>query len=128
MKTFILAFFLCASPACLPAQDATPKATAPETPAQERRWEWREVAVADLRSLQFDTRVGSLTFSVGETRYAYSPEFNEAARSSPAANVSACAAVLAELRRAAKVKMQFAVSDKTYHSLLTLILLYPDAK
>ena len=123
--TLVLTAVLGALP--LVAQDP-PARTAPG--AEQLRWEWREFAVADIHDLRFGAYEGSITFSIGGETYIYSPAFKDDARSSPAANVSACAAVLGELRNASKLKMQVAIGpkDKGHHGLSNLILLFDPAK
>jgi hypothetical protein len=113
--TFFLLLTLSLS-SLLPAQVPTP-ATAPAlTPVEAtaavppEKPEWREFATADVRNVLFNATTGFLLFTVGNVNFRYSPQYGSEATS--AANVSAVAATLGELRRAKRFKVRIPANEK----------------
>jgi hypothetical protein len=81
-----------------------PEASAPRDPII---YETRELTTRDFTSIQLNAVSGNFTFSVGDVEYVYYPRTNE--HSTPAADTTACIAVLAELRKVDVVTVRVAV-------------------
>ena len=70
-------------------------------------YESRDLATREFTNILLNAVSGNLTFSVGDVEYVYYPRTNE--NSTPAADTTACIAVLAELRKTDVVTVRVAV-------------------
>ena len=109
MKTLFCAFILFGSTAFISAQTANSQTGLPKAPAKNEHLEWRTFATPPniWSNIEFDAFDGKITFinRDNKTTYIYVPQFDNAG-----ARVTACAAVLAELRHAANIKVQVAIA------------------
>ena len=89
-------------------------------------YESRDLATRDFTNILLNAVSGNLTFTVGDVEYMYYPRTNE--NSNPAADTTACIAVLAELRKADVVTVRVAVRqpdlppDRKHVALAELII------
>lgn len=98
---------------CIASVHADDKPTQKEQPdgphaASVSRPGTRIFAVSELRDIRLNASLGHITFTAGDSTYTYSPDFGQ----NSGANVSACIAVLAELRRVKSFEATVSVPSK----------------